>query len=286
VNRCAALFACGFPPVNRRFSRKFADQTIVEEKVMDLLSEPVPVLGIQVNRFRSYDDATEVMRQRIRAHRPTFCVAINPEKVYRSARDAKLKSVLDRADVRICDGIGVALASLLLDHRRLPRCTGIELFMRLIQAAAQEGWRVFLLGASAESNAAASRKLVAQNPGLNIVGTQHGFCGDATAVVDKINQSEADLLFVAMGSPRQEFWIAENRPHLRPCLCMGIGGSLDVISGATTRAPALFSNTGTEWLYRLITQPSRLRRQLVLPLYALDVLKAMFASRGRILINH
>jgi len=254
--------------------------------MIDVLSEPVPVLGVQLNGFRSYDDATETMRQRIRAQRPTFCVAINPEKVYRSARDAKLKSVLDRADVRICDGIGIALASLLLEHRRLPRCTGIELFLRLIQASAQEGWRVFLLGASPDSNALACRKLVVQHPGLKIAGAQHGFFDDPAAVVDRINQSGADLLFVAMGSPRQEFWIAENRPRLRPCLCMGIGGSLDVISGAATRAPALFSKTGTEWLYRLITQPSRLRRQLVLPLYVLDVLKAMFAPRERILTNH
>ena len=254
--------------------------------MMDLLVESFPVLGVQLNGFRSYDDATETMLQRIRARRPTFCVAINPEKVYRSARDAKLKGVLDLADVRICDGIGVALASLLLEHRRLPRCTGIELFMRLIRASAREGWRVFLLGASPESNAAACRKLISQYPGLNIVGTQHGFFDDAKPVVDRINQSGADLLFVAMGSPRQEFWIAENRPNLRPCLCMGIGGSLDVISGAATRAPVLFSKTGTEWLYRLIAQPSRFRRQIVLPLYLLDVLKAMFAPRRPILTNH
>ena len=248
--------------------------------MIEMLTEPYEVLGVQLNGFRSYDDATETIRRRIQARRPTFCVAINPEKVYRSARDAKLRSALERADVRICDGIGVALASLLLERRRLPRCTGIELFMRLIKASAKEGWRIFLLGASPESNAAASRKLLADHPGLKIVGSQHGFFTDPAEVINKINQSGADLLFVAMGSPRQEFWIAENLPRLKPCLCMGIGGSLDVLSGTVTRAPALFSKTGTEWLYRLITQPSRIRRQLVLPLYMLDVLKAMVTPRG------
>jgi N-acetylglucosaminyldiphosphoundecaprenol N-acetyl-beta-D-mannosaminyltransferase len=251
----------------------------------DVVPEPFSVLGIQLNAFQSYEHATETIRQRIRMRRPTFCVAINPEKVYRAARDAKLKSVLDQADVRICDGIGVALASLLLEHRLLPRCTGIELFARLIGLSAQEGWRIFLLGASPESNATACRKLATQHPRLNIAGAQHGFFDDAAAVVDKINQSGADLLFVAMGSPRQEFWIAENLPRVRACLCMGIGGSLDVLSGAAARAPALYSKTGTEWLYRLITQPSRIRRQLVLPLYVLDVFKAMLAPRGRIRTN-
>ncbi|MEO8052977.1 MAG: WecB/TagA/CpsF family glycosyltransferase, partial [Acidobacteriota bacterium] len=254
--------------------------------MIDLSSEPFAVLGVQLNSFRSYHEATEMIRQRIRARRPTFCVAINPEKVYRSARDAKLKNAIDRADVRICDGIGVAIAALLLEHRRLPRCTGIELFTRLIPVAAQEGWRIFLLGASPESNAAACRKLRAKYPELRIAGSQHGFFEHPTAVVDKINQSGAELLFVAMGSPRQEFWITENLSRLKPCLCMGIGGSLDVISGAATRAPALFSMTGTEWLYRLIAQPSRLQRQRVLPLFVLDVLKAMLSSRGPVPIDH
>jgi N-acetylglucosaminyldiphosphoundecaprenol N-acetyl-beta-D-mannosaminyltransferase len=245
--------------------------------MIDLRSGSFPVLGIRLNGFRSYDDATETMRERIRERRSTFCVAINPEKVYRAGRDAKLKRVLDQADVRICDGIGVALASLLLEGHRLPRCTGVELFMRLTRLAAQEGWRIFLLGASPESNAAACRKLMAEYPNLDIAGSHHGYFDDPAAVVDRINQSGAELLFVAMGSPRQEFWIAENLPRLKPCLCMGIGGGLDVLSGATRRAPALFSKTGTEWLYRLITQPSRLRRQLVLPLFVADVLKARFA---------
>ncbi len=253
--------------------------------MIDTLTEPFAVLGVQLNGFQSYDHAIETIGQRIRMNRRTFCIAINPEKVYRSARDARLKNALDRADVKICDGIGVALASLLLERRRLPRCTGIELFMRLVGASAQEGWRIFLLGASEESNAEACRKLLAGHPGLKIAGAHHGFFDDPAPVVDKINQSGADLLFVAMGSPRQEYWIAENLPSLKPCLCMGIGGSLDVISGVVNRAPALFSKSGTEWLYRLITQPSRLRRQLVLPLYVLDVLKAMVVPRERVLTD-
>ena len=189
--------------------------------MLDTLTEPFTVLGVQLNGFRSYDHAVETIGQRIKARRPTFCVAINPEKVYRSARDAKLKSALDRADVRICDGIGVAIASLLIERRRLPRCTGIELFMRLVEASAKEGWGIFLLGASEESNAAACRELVAQHPGLKIAGSQHGFFRDPAQVVDKINQSGADLLFVAMGSPRQEFWIAEHMSSLKPSFVYG-----------------------------------------------------------------
>jgi len=235
--------------------------------MIDTLTEPYAVLGVQLNGFKSYDHATETIRQRIRARLPTFCVAINPEKVYRAARDAKLKSVLDRADVRICDGTGVALASLLLERRRLPRCTGIELFMRLIQASTQEGWRIFLLGASPESNAAACRKLLDDHPGLKIVGTQHGFFAEPAEVVDRINQSGADLLFVAMGSPRQEILMRDCRLVCPDALYMGVGGTYDVFTGHVKRAPKVWQNLGLEWLYRLLSQPTRIKRQIRLLRY-------------------
>jgi len=167
---------------------------------------------------------------------------------------------------------------MLLHHRRLPRCTGIDLFLRLLCLAAQEEWKVFLLGASPQSNEAACRTLAVEFPGLQIAGNLDGYCGDSAAVVERINQSGADLLFVAMGSPRQEFWICEQMPLLKPRFCMGIGGSLDVISGVARRAPALFRKSGTEWFFRLLEQPSRLRRQLVLPLFALEVLRSRARS--------
>lgn len=239
--------------------------------------ESVSILGIPVDRFESYEHLTEVIRRRVQARRKTFCVAINPEKVQRAKRDRRLREALESAHIRICDGTGVALASLLLDGRRLVRCTGIELFFRLIGLSAQEGWKVFLLGASAETNALACGKLRRSNPGLNIAGSRDGFFRDSAEVIQQVNGSGADLLFVAMGSPRQELWIAEHMAHLTPCFCMGVGGTLDVVAGTARWAPALFRKTGTEWLFRLLTQPSRARRQLALPLYAVDVLKAVFA---------
>jgi N-acetylglucosaminyldiphosphoundecaprenol N-acetyl-beta-D-mannosaminyltransferase len=168
---------------------------------------------------------------------------------------------------------------MLLYRRRLPRCTGIDLFLRLISLSAEEGWKVFLLGASPQSNAAASRALMNTYPTLKIVGRQDGYFKNSSAVVDQINQSRADLLFVAMGTPRQELWISERMPHLRASFCMGVGGSLDVVGGAGKRAPALFRKTGTEWFFRLLVQPSRLQRQMVLPLFMVEILRALIAAR-------
>ena len=247
----------------------------------DCVPRLISILGTRVSLFESYDHAVQLIRHRISSRSPTFCVAINPEKVYRAMRDQRLSRVLDSAHVRICDGIGISLASMLLYRKRLPRCTGIDLFLRLIRLSAEEGWKVFLLGASPHSNATASRELVKTYPALKVVGRQDGYFKDSSAVVDQINRSKADLLFVAMGTPRQELWIAEQMPRLRTSFCMGVGGSLDVISGAGKRAPALFRKTGTEWLFRLLAEPSRLRRQMVLPLFTMEILRAMATLRER-----
>jgi N-acetylglucosaminyldiphosphoundecaprenol N-acetyl-beta-D-mannosaminyltransferase len=220
-----------------------------------------------------------VIGQRISLRQPTLCIAINPEKIYRARRDSRLGQVLDSAHIRICDGAGVSLAAMVLYGRRLPRCTGIDLFLSLIQDAAQQGWRVFLLGASPEVNHAACGALMNQFPSLKIVGRQHGYFEDSAAVVESINDSRADLLFVGMGSPRQEFWIVEQMPNLKTPFCMGVGGSFDIVSGAVTRAPAAFRKTGTEWLYRLLAQPSRLRRQIALPLFALEIVISIISPR-------
>ncbi|MCU1335691.1 MAG: N-acetylmannosaminyltransferase [Bryobacterales bacterium] len=233
------------------------------------------ILGIPVNIFDSFDDVVQWIADRITSRQPTFCVAINPEKVCRAEHDPRLSQVLHAAHLRICDGVGISLASRLLYRKRLARCTGVDLFLKLLHLSEQRRWKVFLLGASPESNEAACRVLEQNFPDLRIAGSQHGYFEGAAEVVQKINDSGADLLFVAMGSPRQEFWISEHMPRLNTCFCMGVGGSLDVVSGATQRAPYLWRRTGTEWLFRLLVQPSRIRRQSALLVFTFDVLKAM-----------
>jgi N-acetylglucosaminyldiphosphoundecaprenol N-acetyl-beta-D-mannosaminyltransferase len=237
------------------------------------------ILETEISVFGSCEEAVHLIERRISLRQPTLCVAINPEKIYRARRDPQLGRVLDSAHIRICDGAGVSLAAMLLYGRRLPRCTGIDLFLSLVRRSAQEGWRVFLLGSSPEVNHAACCTLMDQFPGLKIVGRQHGYFEDSAAVVDSINNSQADLLFVGMGSPRQEFWIGEQMSNLKTPFCMGVGGSFDVVSGAVRRAPAPFRKTGTEWLYRLLVQPSRLRRQVALPLFALEIARSIISPR-------
>ena len=243
-----------------------------------LFPRPLAVVGVDVVPFDSYSQVTHYVQSTISAGRKSFCVAINPEKIHRANQDAELRDVLRQADISICDGTGVVLAAKLLHGRRVKRCTGVDLFFELLAAAASNKWKVFLLGASADSNAEACRVLTRQYPGLEIVGSRDGYFRDSAKVVREINASGADLLFAAMGSPRQELWIGRHRDDIDAAFCMGVGGALDVVSGSSRRAPKLFRKTGTEFVFRLISEPKRWRRQLVLPLFALKVLRQYFAG--------
>lgn len=247
--------------------------------MQEFTPDSVSILGIGISTFSSYDVAVSFVNERILNKKKTFCVAMNPEKLYRAARNPQLQAVLRSADMRICDGVGISLASIILYRRRIRRCTGIDLFLKVIRLCAEHNLKIFVLGAAPEVNEAGCNALLKTYPGLKIAGCHHGYFESSQPVIESIQQSGADLLFVAMGSPRQEFWIAEHLPALNVSFCMGIGGSLDVVSGSAKRAPAAFRTVGAEWLYRLLSQPSRFRRQTVLPIFAYDVLKSKWQAR-------
>lgn len=236
-------------------------------------SRSLSVLGVNVSSFESYEHAVQHVGQRLAARAKTFCVAINPEKVYNARQDRQLEALLNGTDMKICDGIGVSLAAGLLHGKRIRRCCGVDLFLALIAEAAKQSWKVFLYGAKPESNEGAYRKLKEKHPCLNIVGRCDGYEKDMAKVRDQINASGAELVFVAMGSPRQEYWIADNKDKVNASFLMGVGGSFDVLSGTAKRAPWLFRKTGTEFFYRLLSNPRRWRRQMALPKFVWEVLK-------------
>ena len=218
---------------------------------------PINVMGVSISPFESYDQALESIERTIKSGRKSFWVAINPQKCYRAWHDRELMDILGQADVGICDGVGMSVASKILHGQSIQRCTGCDLFFQLLSLASQKGWGVYLLGASPESNAGACAKLREKYPGLRIVGRQDGYFKDSRAVVKRINASKAKLLFVAMGSPKQEYWIWRHREAINAAFCMGVGGSFDVASGRLKRAPKIVQKMGTEFLFQLITEPHK-----------------------------
>jgi len=245
------------------------------------MPEAVTVMGIPVVPFETYDQALECIEAAIDSDRKSLCLAVNPIKMYRSWHEPELLTLLQQTDMNICDGIGVSLASRILNSRGIKRITGCDLFFRLVSLAAHKQWGIYLLGASADSNAAARLGLQRMYPNLRIVGWHDGYFDDSSEIVRDINASGADLLFVAMGSPKQEYWIWRHRQLINASLCMGVGGSFDVASGTVKRAPRIFRATGTEFLFRFAMEPyKRLANQGILLRFLLRVLGARLSGAG------
>lgn len=234
--------------------------------------ERIEIMEVPITVFDSYKHACSFLVQSVRQRQRVLCVAINPIKVYKAWKDRQLWNTINAADFCLCDGVGMAAAVRLLHGRAIPRITGIQLFFDLVTHAEAQGLKIFLLGAKPQANQGAYEKLRERYPRLQIVGRNHGYFRDSDSVIQQINDSRADMLFVAMGSPRQEEWLAHYRDRIDAPFCMGVGGSFDVLGGTARRAPRVFQTTGTEWLYRLIVQPRRFREQIVLPSFVLRVL--------------
>ncbi|MBT2256244.1 MULTISPECIES: WecB/TagA/CpsF family glycosyltransferase [Priestia] len=230
------------------------------------------ILGIDVCSD-TYDELAVKLLQDIDKGRKSFIVAINPEKIMKAQEDRELKSLLNQATYQIPDGIGVILASKLKKGRIRERVTGIDMMLKLCKEATNNGKRIFLYGAKPGIADEAKAKLEEMFPGILIVGTLNGYEKNEEVIERTINDSGAEIIFVALGSPAQENWIIAHKEKLNPSVYQGVGGSFDVISGRLNRAPAVFQKFGLEWLYRLLKEPWRWKRQLELPRFLLRVLR-------------
>lgn len=238
-------------------------------------SRRVAVLGVPVDCV-DMDGALEIVDQMIRGDKSQTILAVNPEKVVRAQSDGRLLSTLWNAGLVLPDGIGVVYAVRRLYRRAIKRVAGSDLMPAICAVAPRRGYRIFLYGASPEVNAETVRRLRARNPGINIVGHENGFVtdDDMPGLVDRINESEANVLFIALGSPRQELWMETYLPQLRHVrVCQGVGGTFDVIAGRVKRAPLVVRRSNLEWLYRLVTEPRRASRQVALPRFTYRVLR-------------
>ena len=203
------------------------------------------------------------------AHRPAAIFTPNAEMACRAARSPAFSTLLNSADLLLPDGVGITMAA-----RRqgvsLPRIAGIDFAEELLRRAPAKGLRLFLLGARPGVGQAAGRAIEARFPRVRICGVQDGYFPAAldAAVASVIRSAAPDLLFVCLGSPRQEEWISARRP---PCLAIGLGGALDVWAGRVKRAPAPVREAGLEWLWRTAAEPARLARLPALASFSLRV---------------
>lgn len=221
------------------------------------------ILGLDVI-VSDYKHLLNQIREDVIKKRKKTIVAINPEKILTARKDEKLKGSLNKADYQIPDGMGVILASIIKGGKIKSRITGVDTFTKICELAANEGFKIFLYGAKEEQVLGAKNKLISMYPTIQIAGHQNGYEKDEAKVIKKINDSKAQILFVALGSPKQEDFTYRNFDKLNINIFQGVGGSFDVISGNIKRAPEWMKNTGLEWFYRLLKEPKRIFRQVKL----------------------
>jgi N-acetylglucosaminyldiphosphoundecaprenol N-acetyl-beta-D-mannosaminyltransferase len=191
-------------------------------------------------------------------------VVLNAAKVVMMSKDPKLLEVIRACPVVNADGQSVVTASRLLGRPLPERVAGIDLFAELVARAADNGRSVYFLGARDEILEEMVSRFRAQHPTLRIAGYRNGYWSSDHEVIAQVNSAQPDLLFLAIPSPRKEFWLAEHLPALGVPFAMGVGGSFDVIAGKVKRAPAWVQRIGCEWVYRLVQEPRRMwKRYLV-----------------------
>lgn len=239
----------------------------------------MPILNLWVDPV-TMEQALEAVSEFIeRGARVHSIFAVNPEKNFSVPKDPSLYESFKSADLLIPDGIGVVLAARLLYGLRLERVPGVELMHAICGLSARRDCGVFIYGAREAVNKAAVIALRGLYPGIRIVGRANGYLGEEEmgALVKRINESKAEILFLALGSPKQERWLARYAGKLENVrVCQGIGGTLDTIAGNVRRAPEGWCRLGLEWLYRLLSEPGRLKRQSALPLFAAGIAAAKF----------
>ena len=231
--------------------------------------------GVKVDDCTLAEAAAKV-EELLQASTPHLIVTPNPEIIVAAQKDEELKQIVNSASLRVPDGISMVVVSRIFGTPLKERVPGIDLMLRLIDECSQKGRKIFLLGAEPGVVEEAAKNLVLKSPGLKIVGMHHGFFKNDNEVINLIKEAKPDILFAGLGAGRQERWLNRYLEELNVPVSMVIGGSLDVISGRKKRAPKWVQSLYIEWLYRLITEPNRWKRQLALPKFLyLTLIKKM-----------
>lgn len=237
----------------------------------------VELLGYNVDDY-SFAEAVNMAKKLIDGNKVSQVVTINPEMFECAEKDSEFSDILKSAEMVIPDGVGVKIA-LKINGANVARIPGVDFAKKLLREAAISNIPVAIVGAKEEIITKAIETLQKEISGLNIVYYHNGYFNNDTEIYNELKEKSPKLILVAMGSPRQEKFIYNAKRVLNPALMIGIGGSLDVWSGVVKRAPKFFQVTGTEWLYRTVTQPSRFKRIFpTLPLFLLKAINYKFTK--------
>lgn len=233
------------------------------------------IMGIPVPKL-TMEDTVELIDQVLtkKSEELFHVVTLNPEITMSCQYDQQLRSIVNEAGLLTADGMGIVMVSRLKGNPLPERVTGCDLLIKLLETGNRKKWSFYFLGADELTSKKAVEVINLTYPNVRVLGRHHGFFEqvEETRIVDEIANLSPDVFILAIGAPKAEFWIQKFKDKLNVRVAIGVGGSLDIIGGTVKRAPVIWRKLNVEWLYRLIKQPSRWRRQLILPRFAIKAL--------------
>jgi N-acetylglucosaminyldiphosphoundecaprenol N-acetyl-beta-D-mannosaminyltransferase len=251
-------------------AERVIEAQVVREKRVHKKDSRVNVGGAAIDPLTFADAIWSIGQHILTGAPPAYAVTPNAQHVVILHSDPRLRAVYDDAQFVFADGMSLLMAARLLGHKLPERVTGVDLFEALCFESAKLGFRIFLLGGVPGAAERATSALKDRNPGINIAGSYcppPGFerdVGETHRILELVRASHSDLLFVALGAPKQEYWIHQHYRNLNVRLSMGIGGALEMVAGIVPRAPKVFQNLGLEWLFRLSAEPRRLWKRYLI----------------------
>ena len=248
------------------------------------MQDKVKILGVNIDNITE-EEAAEKTKELIEKSNKSckLIVAPNVEFIMQAQKDKEFFDILQTAELATPDSVGVILAGKLQKKPFKQRIPGQAYFRKILETAEKEGWTVYLLGGKGDIPQRAKQNVEKLYPKLKIVGYHEGYFEEDTeeVVIEEINKLKPNILFVALGAPRQEKWIAKHRKELKVDVAAGQGGTFDYEAGNIKRAPKWIQKIGMEWLWRLILQPSRIKRMIVLPFYLFKIIFTKDITKSR-----
>ena len=230
------------------------------------------VLGVLYDNV-TMQEALEQGRSLLEGSAAAYCVTPNAEMAYEALHDEDFREVLNAASLVLPDGAGVVLGAKILKTPLKQKVAGIEFAQNLLPILEETGKRLFLLGSKPGIAELAAEKMLKKHPKLCVCGTMDGYFKDETDAVRRVNEANADVLYVCLGAPKQEYFMHSHARELHVKLMIGLGGTLDGIAGTVKRAPKWMIRLQLEWLYRLIKEPRRIGRMMRLPKFIFAAIK-------------
>lgn len=228
------------------------------------------ILGAPCYQINSVQETKAFIKDFVNSNNGGYSVAINAEKIMMYSEDENFREIMDNSILPIPDGSGATIGMKILYNIKSIK---LDLPKTIFECANENKFSFFVLGATEEVNAKAEKVLNQKYTGINVLGRQNGYFEDESIVFRKIKKLDPQIVMIAMGSPKQEKLAARLHKVIPSALLIGCGGALNILTGEVKRAPEFYQNNHLEWFYRLVKEPSRFKRQLILPVFLMRLIK-------------